>query len=98
MAWMFTDKTHQPFSLIVRQWIARLSDLSTSVFLKKLTSFSPFLSSLVSMHLPIGYLRTDVSGIAQASLFHLILISPSFTLVSFMPIFILFDLQVSMNK
>jgi len=38
-------------------------------------------SSLVCNHL--GYLRTDFSGIEQASFFHLILISLPFTLISF---------------
>jgi hypothetical protein len=40
----------------------------------------------------LDYLWTDISGIDLASLFHFILISLSFTLISFMPIFIIFDL------
>jgi len=49
-----------------------------------------FFSPLVCIHL--GYLRIDLSGIDQASLFYLILISLSLTLISFMPICISFDL------
>jgi len=59
-------------------------------------SLSLFLSSLVCVHL--GYFRTDISGIDQASSFHLTHISLSFTVISFTPIFMLFDLEVSMNK
>jgi len=67
-------------------------NLSTSLFLNKLKnpSLSLFLSSLVCIHL--GYLRTDISGIDQASSFHLTHISLSFTVISFTPIFMLFDL------
>jgi len=60
-------------------------------FLKKLKTH-PFQCSfppeyvLVCFHL--GYPSTDISGIDQASLFHLIFISLSFTLISFMQIFI----------
>jgi len=39
-----------------------------------------------------GYLKTDISGIYQASLFHLILISLIFIHIWFMPIFIVFDM------
>jgi len=53
-------------------------------------SLSLFLSSLACIHL--GYLRTDISGIDQASSFHLTHISLSFTVISFTPIFTLFDL------
>jgi len=42
-------------------------------------SFAP----VVFIHLDIGFLRTDISGISQAWLFHLILISVSFILISF---------------
>jgi len=48
-------------------------------------SLSLFLSSLVCIYL--GYLRTDISGIDQASSFHLTHISLSFTVLSFTPIF-----------
>jgi len=51
---------------------------------------SLFLSSLVCIHL--GFLRTDISGIDQASLFHLTYMSLSFTVISFTPTFMLFDL------
>jgi len=56
-----------------------VSDLPTSLFLKKVKnlSLSLFLSSLVCIHL--GYLRTDISGIDQASLLHLIHIPLSFS-------------------
>jgi len=67
------------------------SDLSASLFLKMLKPISftvPFLHSLYSR---IGYLRTDIYGINQASLFHLTLISLSFTVISFKPVFRLFD-------
>jgi len=50
-----------------------------------------FFSSLLCIHL--GYLRTDISGFNQAPLFYLIYISLSFTLISFMQIFILFDYE-----
>jgi len=53
-----------------------VSDLSTPLSL--------FLSSLVCIHL--GYLRTDISGIDQASSFHLTHISLSLTVISFTPI------------
>jgi len=43
-------------------------------------------SSIVCIHL--GYLRTDISGIDQASLFHLMLISLSLTLILFKTNFI----------
>jgi len=56
----------------------------------------PFLSSLVCIHL--GYLRTDISSTHKALLLHLILISVSFIIISFVPNFILFSLQVSTNK
>jgi len=60
------------------------------------STLSLFISSLVCIHL--DYLRTDISGINQASLFHIILILLSFTLVSFMPILILFDLCLWINS
>jgi len=41
-----------------------------------------------------GYLRTDFSGFDQASLFHHILILLSFTVISFIPICITFDLHL----
>jgi len=50
-------------------------------------SLSLLFSSLVCIH--PGHLRTDISGIDQPSLFHLILISLSFTLISFIPFFLL---------
>jgi len=52
-----------------------VSDLSTSLFLKEFEnpSLSLFVSSLVCIH--PGYLRTDISGIDQASSFHLTNIS-----------------------
>jgi hypothetical protein len=54
-----------------------ISDLSPSVFLKKLKShffaLSHFLSSLTCSHL--GYSRTDISGIDPAWSFHFIVIS-----------------------
>jgi len=53
-------------------------------------SLSRFLSSLVCIYL--GDLRTDISGIDQASSFHLTHVSLSFTVISFTPIFMLFDL------
>jgi len=62
--------------------------LSTTTLKKH--SRSLFLSSLVCIHL--GYLWTDISGIDQASSFHLTHISLSFTVISFVPIFMLFDL------
>jgi len=49
--------------------------LSTSFFLKK----SKIYFFLLSLHSPVGFLRTYFSGIDQASLFHHILISLSFT-------------------
>jgi len=65
-----------------------VSDVSTSIFLKKLkTHLCRCSYPIISIHL--GYLRTDISGIDQASLFHLILTSLSF-IHSFMPFFILF--------
>jgi len=65
-----------------------VSDLSNSL-LKKLKPIY-FTLPLVCIHL--GYLRTDISGIDQASLLHLTHISLSFTVILFTPIFILFDL------
>ena len=64
-----------------------VSALSCSLFLKKAqdSSFSFFISSIVCTHL--GFLWTDISGIDLARLLHLILISSSFILISFMPIF-----------
>jgi len=53
------------------------------------SSFSQFLISVVCNHL--GYLSTDISGINQASLFHLTLVSLSFILVSCMPILFNFN-------
>jgi len=48
---------------------------------------------VLNIHLGyLGNLGTDFSGIDQASLFHLILILLSFTLFSFMLIFVSFDL------
>jgi len=59
--------------------------------LKNIISFIYFLQCTVySIHL--GYLMTDISGIDQASSFHLTYISLSFTVISFTPIFMLFDL------
>jgi len=54
-----------------------VSDLSTSLFLSKLKLHLFYCSfpNLVCIHL--GYLRTDISFIDHASLFHLILISRS---------------------
>jgi len=52
-------------------------------------------SSLVCIHL--DYLRTDISGIEQTLLFHLIIILLSFILISFMSICIL-CVFVSVNK
>jgi len=49
---------------------SQVSDLTTSLFLKKITSSHCSFSSLVCTRL--GYIRTDLSGIDQASLFHLI--------------------------
>jgi len=64
---------------------SRVSDLSTSLFFKVINpSLSLFLSSFIYIHL--GYLRTDISGIDHASLFHLTRISLSFSVISFMPI------------
>jgi len=55
-----------------------LSDLSTALSKKvKTPSLSQFFSSLAYIF-HLGYRRTDVSGIDQASLFYLILISLSF--------------------
>jgi len=69
-----------------------VSDLSNSLFLKKLKThlFHSSFSFLVCIHL--GNLRTDISGIDQASSFHLTRISLSFTVTSLTPIFMLFDL------
>jgi len=50
--------------------------LKNFIVLAKPTSFTVL---LVDMYSPIGYLRTDFSVIGQASLFHLVLISLSFT-------------------
>jgi len=55
-----------------------------------------FFSSSICNHQ--GYLRTDISGIDQASLVHLIT-SLTITLISFMPIFIYFTCtSLYMNK
>jgi len=43
------------------------------------------------LYSPKGYLRTDISGIDQASSFHITHILLSFTVISLTPIFILFD-------
>jgi len=53
-------------------------------------SLSLLFSSLVCIHL--GYLLTDISGIDQDSSFHLAHILLSFTVISFAPILMLFDL------
>jgi len=45
----------------------------------------------------VGFVRTDISGIDQTLSFHLVLISVSFILMSFTPIFILLALFVSEN-
>jgi len=66
-----------------------VSDLSTSLFLKKLKTCL-FLSSLVCIH--VGYLRTDIFNIDQASFFYLTHILLSFTVISFTPIKLLFHL------
>jgi len=55
--------------------------LSTSPFLKKLKTYLFHSSFSPSLYSPIGYLRTDISGIDQASFFILQTIryySPSF--------------------
>jgi len=62
------------------QAVVMLSDMTT-------VSLFTVLFRLNLIHL--GYLRTDISGSVHASLFHLIIISLSFILFSFMPI--LFD-------
>jgi len=69
-----------------------VSDLSNSLFLEKLNThlFHSSFPPIVCIHL--GYLRTDISGIDQASSFHLTHISLSNTVISFTPIFMLFDL------
>jgi len=60
--------------------------------LRSYPSLSLFISSLVCIHL--GYLRTDLSSINQASLFLLTLISLSFALFSFIFIYLYFILMV----
>jgi len=76
-----------------------VSDLSTSLFLIKLKTHlfhSFFLLCLYSSRL--SQKSELLSSIDQASLFRLILISLSFTLISLMPIFIYSTCKVSMNK
>jgi len=64
-------------------------------YLKKVKILSLFFSYLVCIHL--GYMRmTDISFIDQASLFHLILISLSFTFISFIPISFIWTVWVSL--
>jgi len=60
-----------------------VSDLSTSLFLKQFKTHL-FHCSFPPVCIHLCYLRTDISGIDQASLFHLILILISFTLISCM--------------
>jgi len=60
------------------------------VFLKSWYPISFTFLFLLNLCSLIVYLGTDISGIDQASLFLLILISVSFTLISFIPICIVF--------
>jgi len=63
-----------------------LKDPSLVLYCSSYTLYSSSLFSLVS------YLIQHISGIDQASSFHLTHISLSFTVISFTPIFMLFDL------
>jgi len=65
---------------------ANPNEIANQVLIKPISFTFPFLL----IHL--GYLRTDISGIDQASSCHLTHISLSFTVISFMPMFMLFDL------
>jgi len=67
------------------------SELSILFFVKKLKLvFSQFISSEIFIHPDI--IRTDISGIDQASSFHLKLISLSLISISCTPVFNLFAL------
>jgi len=79
--------------MFVQSVIPLLIDVTDDIIMMQYELFSLFtlpFSSLVCIHL--GYLRTDISGIEQASSFHLTHISLSFTVISLTPIFMLFDL------
>jgi len=54
------------------------------ILIKKFSTGNRLQALILSLYSPIGYLRTDIFGIDQASLFHLI--SLSFPLISFIPI------------
>jgi len=89
------EVSHGDVSLVHEVHITEQHEILIILFLKcvKIALWC-HISSIIYLFIHLGCLRTgtDISGIDQASSFHLTHISLSFTVISFTPIFMLFDL------